>query len=54
MQILIEHVKADQKCFIAANMDLTHKEAKEFWHLYEGYQQELGLLNGNLSKLINE
>ncbi|MGE0474587.1 MAG: hypothetical protein AB7P17_13210 [Nitrospirales bacterium] len=54
MQILIDKVKADKKLLIASNMDLTDQEAKDFWPMYESYQKELGQLNGNLGKLINE
>ncbi len=54
MQILIDKVKADKKLLIASNMDLTDKESKEFWPLYEGYQKELEQLNHHLGGLINE
>jgi len=54
MQILIDKVKADKKLLIASNMDLTDKESKEFWPLYEGYQKDLEQLNRHLGGLINE
>lgn len=54
MQILIDKVKADKKLLIAGNMDLTDKEAKDFWPIYESYQKELGQFNSRLGKLINE
>lgn len=54
MQILIDKVKADKKLLIASNMDLTDKESKDFWPLYEGYQKELEQLNRHLAGLINE
>lgn len=54
MQILIDKVKADKKLLIASNMDLTDKESKDFWPLYQGYQNELEKLNTHLGGLINE
>ena|SRR5690606_3268706 len=54
MQILLDKVKADKKLLIASNMDLTDKESKEFWPLYESYQKELEKLNHHLGQIINE
>ncbi|MDH4195406.1 MAG: hypothetical protein OEW33_05530 [Nitrospirota bacterium] len=54
MQILIDKVKADKKLLIASNMDLTDKESKDFWPLYEGYQKDLEQLNHQLAGLIND
>jgi hypothetical protein len=54
MQILLEKVKADKKLLIASNMDLTDRESKDFWPLYEEYQKDLEKLNHHLSGLINE
>ncbi len=54
MQILLDKVKADKKLLIASNMDLTDKESKEFWPLYQGYQKDLEQLNRHLGGLINE
>ena len=54
MQILIDKVKADKKLLIASNMDLTDKESKDFWPLYEGYQKDLEQLNRHLGGVINE
>jgi hypothetical protein len=54
MQILIDKVKADKKLLIASNMDLSDKESKDFWPLYEGYQKDLEQLNRHLGGLINE
>ncbi len=54
MQILIDKVKADKKLLVASNMDLTDRESKEFWPLYEGYQNTLKGLNSRLKKIIEE
>ena len=52
MQILREKIKADKKLLVATNMELTESEAKEFWPLYEQYQQQLAVFNERIAKLI--
>lgn len=52
MQILLEKVKADKKLVVAANMDLSEAEAKQFWPIYEAYQKDLQALNERLGKTI--
>jgi hypothetical protein len=52
MQILREKLKADKKLLIAANMDLTEAEAKNFWPLYEQYQKELNTINDRIAMTI--
>ena len=54
MQILIDKVKADKKLLIASNMDLTDQESKEFWPLYQDYQNDLEQLNRHLAGLLDE
>ena len=54
MQILIEKLKADKKLLVAENMQLTEKEAKAFWPVYESYQKDLDKINQRLGKAINE
>ena len=54
MQILIDKVKADKKLLIAGNMDLNDQESKDFWPLYEGYQEGLAKVNGHMGGLIGE
>ena len=49
-----EKLKADKKLLIADNMQLTEKEAKAFWPVYDNYQKELGKLNERLLKLIDD
>ena len=41
MEMLMQKIKADRKLLVAANMDLTDAEAKQFWPLYDAYQKEL-------------
>jgi len=45
MQILKEKIKADKKLLIATNMNLTEKEDKAFWPIYESFQKDLSTLN---------
>jgi predicted outer membrane protein len=52
MQILREKIKADKKLLVAANMELTESEAKNFWPIYEDYQKELQNINERLGKLL--
>ena len=54
MQIVVEKIRADKKLFIAENMQLTEAEAKAFWPVYEGYQDELFLLRTRTAKLIKD
>jgi hypothetical protein len=54
MEIVLEKIRADKKLFIAENMQLTEAEAKAFWPVYEGYQDELFLLRARTAKLIKD
>jgi hypothetical protein len=53
MDIVREKVQADKKLLVAENMQLTEKEAKAFWPVYEAYQNELFLLRSKSIKLIS-
>jgi len=52
MQILREKLKGDKKLVVAANMNLTEAEAKDFWPLYEEYQKELNRINDRIAMII--
>jgi len=52
MQILRDKIKADKKLVVAANMELTEKEAKAFWPVYDQYQKDLAAINQRTVKLI--
>jgi len=54
MQILIDKIKADKKLLIASNMDLTDQESKDFWPLYDAYQEDLAKLNRHLDMMVGE
>jgi hypothetical protein len=54
MQLVQEKIKADKKLFVGDNMQLTEKEAKAFWPVYDSYQKDIGKLNDRLLKLIDE
>ena len=52
MQLLIAKVKADKKLLVANNLQLTEKEARVFWPVYDRYQDELFLLRARSMNLI--
>jgi len=52
MQILREKIKADKKFIVAANMELTDSEAKQFWPVYEAYQKDLEKINKRITAMI--
>ena len=52
MEILRGKIKADKKLVVAANMQLSEAEAKNFWPVYEAYQKDLAQLNDRLGKVI--
>ena len=52
MQLLIAKVKADKKLIVAENLQLTEKEGKAFWPVYERYQNELFLLRSRSFNMI--
>jgi hypothetical protein len=54
MQILKEKIQGDKKLLIAANMNLTEKEAKAFWPVYESYQKDLTALNDRAIKNVSD
>jgi len=54
MEILKEKLKADKKLLVAGNMDLTDAEAKQFWPVYDSYQNELEGINKQLGQTIKE
>ena len=45
---------ADKKLLVAENMELTEAEAKDFWPVYNQYQDELFLLRTRTVKLIKD
>jgi hypothetical protein len=52
MQILADKVRADKKLVVAANLQLTDAEAKNFWPVYDAYQADLQKINQRLGALI--
>ncbi len=48
MKILADKIKADKKLVVAANLQLTESEAKDFWPVYEAYQKDLAGINKRL------
>ncbi|HEU5303736.1 MAG TPA: hypothetical protein VFU40_03745 [Gemmatimonadales bacterium] len=54
MQLVREKVRADKKLLVAQNMGLSEAEAKGFWPVYEGYQQELDKIYARMGTVIKE
>jgi hypothetical protein len=54
MQLVREKMKADKKLFVADNLQLTEKESKALWPVYESFQKDLAKHNDRLLKLIDE
>ena len=52
MQIMLDKVKADKKLVVAANMNLSDKEAAAFWPIYDEYQNDLMALNQRIATAI--
>jgi hypothetical protein len=52
MQILREKIMADKKLVVALNMELTESEAKDFWPIYEQYQNDLQRINGRIVNVL--
>jgi len=52
MEILREKIKADKKVVVAANMQLTDAEAKNFWPIYDAYQKDLQGINQRTGELV--
>ena len=54
MDILREKIKADRKVVVAANLELTAAEGKNFWPIYDEYQKHLSDINARTLKLIED
>ena len=52
MQIMLDKVKADKKLVVAANMNLSDKEAAAFWPIYDEYQKDLTALNQRIATAV--
>ena len=52
MKILADKIKADKKLVVAANMQLTDAEGKNFWPIYDAYQKDLQGINQRTGALI--
>jgi hypothetical protein len=47
-------IRADRQAVVAATMDLTPEESKEFWPLYRDYRAEMDKISDGLVKLVLE
>ncbi len=54
VEILRDSIRANKKALVAANLGLTDGEAKQFWPVYDRYQDELKGINDRLQKLIED
>ena len=54
MQVIHEAAKANKKLVVSENLQLTDKEAKIFWPLYEDYQKALNEINERTRKMIED
>jgi hypothetical protein len=52
LEIIHEKLKADKKLIVAKYMELSESEAKNFWPVYEEYQQDLQKSNERLLRLL--
>jgi hypothetical protein len=54
MEILRQKIKADKKLVVAANMQLTDAEGKNFWPIYDAYQKDLQGINQRTGVLVTD
>lgn len=54
IELLRKDVRSMKKQIIAANLDLTDKEAEKFWPLYDQYSTELRKINDTKMALIKD
>jgi hypothetical protein len=54
MDILRDTIRANKKALVAANLNLTDDEAKQFWPVYDRYQAELKGVNDRLLKVLED
>jgi hypothetical protein len=54
MDALREQLGLDKKEVVEANLILTEPQAAAFWPIYDEYQRELGAIDAQLVKLVNE
>jgi hypothetical protein len=52
MSIIREALRANKKLFVAENIDLTVKEANDFWNLYDKFQDDLQKIGDRYVHLI--
>ena len=54
IEMLRKDVRSLKKQVIAANLDLTDKEAEKFWPIYDQYTADLGKINDTKVALIKD
>lgn len=53
-QLAQQQRTGDKRLLVAENMWLTESEAKGFWPIYDGYQQDLDRIYNRIAKVIVE
>jgi Spy/CpxP family protein refolding chaperone len=54
VQALKAAVKSDKKALVAATLQLSEAEAKQFWPLYDAHQMKLETLNRRKTRLVED
>src|SRR5271154_1634298 len=54
INLLRQDIRSQKKQMIAANMNLTDKEAEQFWPIYDQYTAELVKINNQKYDAINQ
>jgi hypothetical protein len=49
-----EAARGDKRLLVAENMFLSEAEAKEFWPIYDAYQEELDRIYSRIARVISE
>jgi hypothetical protein len=54
LDILRDTIRANRKALVAANLNLTDAEAKDFWPVYDRYVADLKGVNDRLVQVIHD
>jgi hypothetical protein len=52
--VLLDTLHANQKAFVAANLQLSDAEARAFWPVYDRYQKDLAAVQARLLQVIHD
>jgi len=54
LEILRDTIRANKKALVAASLDLTDEQAKEFWPIFDRYQKDLTAINDRYVRIIED